>query len=179
MMNNVTTLSNWPVGSFDAPAAYRRHPTGGRPSPYAPLRRAHHPSPREQYGTASIRASAYKIRFSMLSNFPRRTGQLCGGFCHPESLQNSENAMRALILWAGLVIAWTALGVLISSFLSPQIGTILLLAMFFSGLVVSWIATVFVMDGSLKNFTAEREQLEAERIGREYMNRTNPQGLRP
>jgi hypothetical protein len=45
----------------------------------------------------------------------------------------------------------------------------------FSGLVISWIATVFVMDGSLKNFTAEREQLEAERIGRDYMNRTNPQ----
>jgi hypothetical protein len=35
------------------------------------------------------------------------------------------------------------------------------------------------MDGSLNNFFAEREQLEAERIGREYMNRTNPQGLRP
>jgi hypothetical protein len=72
------------------------------------------------------------------------------------------------------VIAWTALGVLISSFLSPQIGTILLLAMFFSGLVVSWIATVFVMDGSLNNFFAEREQLEAERVGKLYMNRTNP-----
>ena len=63
--------------------------------------------------------------------------------------------------------------------LSPQIGTVLLLAMFFSGLAVSWIATVFVMDGSLKNFTAEREQLEAERKGKEYMARTNPQGLRP
>ena len=83
--------------------------------------------------------------------------------------------MRALILWAELVIAWTALGVLISSFLSHQIGTVLLLAMFFSGLVVSWIATVFIMDGSLKNFTAERDQLEAERKGREYMARTNPQ----
>ena len=82
--------------------------------------------------------------------------------------------MKALILWAGLVIAWTALGVLISSFLSPQIGSIFLLAMFFSGLVVSWIATVFVMDGSLNNFFAEREQLEAERVGKLYMNRTNP-----
>jgi hypothetical protein len=85
--------------------------------------------------------------------------------------------MKALILWVGFVIAWTAAGVLIASYIegatSPQIGTIVLLAMFFSGLVVSWIATVFVMDGSLKNFTAEREQLEAERIGREYMNRTN------
>jgi RsiW-degrading membrane proteinase PrsW (M82 family) len=88
--------------------------------------------------------------------------------------------MKALILWAGFVIAWTALGVFISSFIervaSPQIGTVFLLAMFFSGLVVSWIATVLVMDGSLKNFTAEREQIEAERIGREYMARTNPQG---
>jgi hypothetical protein len=87
--------------------------------------------------------------------------------------------MKALILWVGFVIAWTAAGVLISSYVermtSPQIGNIVLLAMFFSGLVVSWIATVFVMDGSLKNFTAEREQLEAERIGKEYMNRTNPQ----
>ena len=84
--------------------------------------------------------------------------------------------MKALILYAGFVTAWTAAGVLINSYIdaSPQIGTIVLLAMFFSGLVVSWIATVFVMDGSLKNFFAEREQLEAERIGREYMNRTNP-----
>jgi hypothetical protein len=86
--------------------------------------------------------------------------------------------MKALILYAGFVIAWTAAGVLMDSYIervvSPQIGTIVLLAMFFSGLVVSWIATVFVMDGSLRNFFAEREQLEAERIGREYMNRTNP-----
>jgi RsiW-degrading membrane proteinase PrsW (M82 family) len=77
------------------------------------------------------------------------------------------------------VVAWTAAGVLIASYIdrvtSHQIGSIVLLAMFFSGLVVSWIATVFVMDGSLKNFFAEREQLEAERIGRQYMsNRTNP-----
>jgi hypothetical protein len=85
--------------------------------------------------------------------------------------------MKGLIVYGGFVIAWTAAGVLIASYIervtSPQIGTIVLLAMFFSGLVVSWIATVFVMDGSLKNFTAEREQLEAERIGRDYMNRSN------
>jgi hypothetical protein len=91
-----------------------------------------------------------------------------------------RDAMKALILYAGFVIAWTAAGVLISSYVeritSPQISTIVLLAMFFSSLVVSWIATVFVMDGSLKNFTAEREQIEAERIGKEYIARTNPQG---
>jgi hypothetical protein len=85
--------------------------------------------------------------------------------------------MKGLLLYVGFVVAWTAAGVLISSYIervtSPQIGTIVLLAMFFSGLVVSWIATVFVMDGSLNNFFAEREQLEAERVGKLYMNRTD------
>jgi RsiW-degrading membrane proteinase PrsW (M82 family) len=88
-----------------------------------------------------------------------------------------EIAMKGLLLYVGFVIAWTAAGVLIASYIdrvtSHQIGSIVLLAMFFSGLVVSWIATVFVMDGSLNNFFAEREQLEAERIGKLYMNRTN------
>jgi hypothetical protein len=46
------------------------------------------------------------------------------------------------------------------------------LALFFTGLVVSWIATVFVMDGSLRNFYAEQEQIEAEKKGREYENRS-------
>ena len=86
--------------------------------------------------------------------------------------------MKGLILYVGFVIAWTAAGVLIASYIdrvtSHEIGSIVLLAMFFSGLVVSWIATVFVMDGSLNNFFAEREQLEAERVGKLYMNRTNP-----
>jgi hypothetical protein len=89
--------------------------------------------------------------------------------------------MRALILYVGFVIASTAAAVLIGSYIerqtSPQIGLIVILALFFTSLVVSWIATVFVMDGSLKNFRAEREQLEAERKGREYMDRSaNPQG---
>ena len=86
--------------------------------------------------------------------------------------------MKGLLLYVGFVIAWTAAGVLIASYIdrvtSHQIGSIVLLAMIFSGLVVSWIATVFVMDGSLNNFFAAREQLEAERVGKLYMNRTNP-----
>ena len=44
-----------------------------------------------------------------------------------------------------------------------------MLALFFTGLVISLIATVFIMDGSLKNFYAEQEQIEAERKGREYI----------
>ena len=88
--------------------------------------------------------------------------------------------MKALLLFVAFVIAWTATAVLISSYVdrmaSSAIGSVVLLAMFFSGLVVSWIATVFVMDGSLKNFHGEKEQVEAERIGREYMNRSNLKG---
>ena len=44
-----------------------------------------------------------------------------------------------------------------------------MMVLFFAGLVVSWIATVLVMDGSLKNFSAQKEQLEAEKKGREYL----------
>ena len=88
--------------------------------------------------------------------------------------------MKALILFAGFVVASTAAAVLVGSFIerqtSPQIGTIVMLAMFFGGIVVSWIATVFVMDGSLNNFYAEREQIEAERQGRAYMERNSPRG---
>jgi hypothetical protein len=84
--------------------------------------------------------------------------------------------MKALILYGGFVIASTAAAVLIGSYIehqtSPQVGTVVMLALFFTGLVVSWIATVFIMDGSLKNFFAEQDQVEVERKGREYMNRS-------
>jgi hypothetical protein len=86
------------------------------------------------------------------------------------------DTVKGLILFAGFVVASTAAAVLIGSFIerqtSPQVGTVVMLAMFFGGIVVSWIATVFVMDGSLNNFYAEGDQIEAERQGREYMKRT-------
>jgi RsiW-degrading membrane proteinase PrsW (M82 family) len=115
-----------------------------------------------------------QIGLRLLSNFPAAPRDIVRQVCLNRGLQNT---MKALILYVGFVVAWTAAGVLISSYIeratSPQISTIVLLAMFFSGLVVSWIATVFVMDGSLNNFFAEREQIEAERVGKLYMNRTD------
>jgi hypothetical protein len=49
--------------------------------------------------------------------------------------------MKALILFAGFVIASTAAAVLLGTFIerqtSPQVGTIVMLAMFFGGIVVS------------------------------------------
>jgi hypothetical protein len=83
--------------------------------------------------------------------------------------------MRGLALYAGFVIFSTVCAVLIGrsveSYSSSDIASIVMLGLFFVGLVVSWIATVLVMDGSLKNFSAEKEQLEAEKKGREYMAR--------
>jgi hypothetical protein len=83
--------------------------------------------------------------------------------------------MRSLALYTGFVIFSTVSAVLIGksieSYTSPDIGSLVMLGLFFVGLVGSWIATVLVMDGSLKNFRAEKEQLEAEKKGREYMAR--------
>ena len=84
--------------------------------------------------------------------------------------------MKGLLLYAAFVIASTVAAAVIGSYIevyvSPEIGTIVMLALFFTGLVVWWIATVFVIDCSLKNFNAEQEQLEAEKKGREYENRS-------
>jgi hypothetical protein len=81
-----------------------------------------------------------------------------------------ESAMKGLALYAIFVIFRTVGAVLIGfsveSYTSPDIGSIVLPIMFFVGLAVSWIATVFVMDGSLKNFfKAEKEQIESKRAG--------------
>jgi hypothetical protein len=94
---------------------------------------------------------------------------------HPDA-EFGLTPMKGLLLYAGFVIAGTAAAVVIGKFVepqtSPEVGTIVMLVLFFTSLVVSWIATVFVMDGSLKNFYAEQEQIEAEKQGREYEKRS-------
>jgi hypothetical protein len=81
--------------------------------------------------------------------------------------------MKGLALYVVFAISCTVGAVLIAfsieHYTSSDIGTLVLLGLFFVGLVVSWIAKVFVMDGSLKNFQAEKDQVEAEKKGREYM----------
>jgi hypothetical protein len=60
--------------------------------------------------------------------------------------------MKALLLFAAFVIATTAAAVLIGSYIerqtSAQMGTVVMLVLFFGGIVVSWIGTVFAMDHS-------------------------------
>jgi hypothetical protein len=64
--------------------------------------------------------------------------------------------MKGLALYVVFVIFCTVGAVLIGfsveHYTSSDIGSIVMLGLFFVDLVVSWIATVFVMDGSLKNF---------------------------
>ena len=59
--------------------------------------------------------------------------------------------MKGLALYAAFAIFCTVGAVLIGfsveHYTSADIGSLLLLGLFFVGLVVSWIATVLVMDG--------------------------------
>ena len=83
--------------------------------------------------------------------------------------------MKGLALHAVFVIFCTIGAVLIGFstelYASSEIDSLVMLGLFLVGFGVSWIATVFVMDGSLKSFAAGKEQIEAEKKGREYMAR--------
>jgi hypothetical protein len=82
--------------------------------------------------------------------------------------------MKGLMLYVVFLIAGAALAVLIGFYVQSQTSSgtslIVFLSLFFSNFAVSWIATIFIMDGSLKNAWGEQEQLEAERRGKALMN---------
>jgi hypothetical protein len=78
--------------------------------------------------------------------------------------------MKALILYvifvaAGALLA-TAVGYYIEIEVSATASLIVFLALFFTNFVVSWIAVIFVMDGSLKDAQGRQAQLDIERAGR-------------
>ena len=78
--------------------------------------------------------------------------------------------MKGLMLYVVFLVAGAALAALISFYVQSQTsaGTslIVFLTLFFSNFAVSWIATIFIMDGAW----GEQDQLEAERRGRAFMN---------
>lgn len=82
--------------------------------------------------------------------------------------------MKGLMLYVVFLVGGAGLAVLISFYVqsqtSPGVSLIVFLSLFFSNFAASWIATIFIMDGSLKNFWGEQEQLEAERRGKAFMN---------
>jgi hypothetical protein len=78
--------------------------------------------------------------------------------------------MKALILYVifvtiGALIA-TAIGYYIEIEVSAAASLIVFLALFFTNFAVSWVAVIYIMDGSLKDFRGEQAQLEIERAGR-------------
>jgi hypothetical protein len=78
--------------------------------------------------------------------------------------------MKALILYVAFVIigALISIGVgyYVEKEISATVSLVVFLAMFFSNFVVSWVAVVLAMDGSLKNIRGEAEQLAIEKAAR-------------
>lgn len=87
---------------------------------------------------------------------------------------HAERNTKGLMLYVVFLVVGAALAALISFYVQSQTsaGTslIVFLTLFFFNFAVSWIATIFIMDGSLNNAWGEQDQLEAERRGRAFMN---------
>ena len=81
--------------------------------------------------------------------------------------------MKALIIYVCFVIAGAVVSAGIGYYVEKQtssaISLIVFLTLFFANFVISWIATIFVMDGSLKNAQSRQDQLNVEKTGKASM----------
>jgi hypothetical protein len=81
--------------------------------------------------------------------------------------------MKALILYVvfvviGAIIA-TGIGYYVEIEFSSAASLVVFLALFFANFIVSWIAVILVMDGTLKDAQGRQAQLDIERSGRRAM----------
>jgi hypothetical protein len=78
--------------------------------------------------------------------------------------------MKALLLYVGFVVIGAviagAIGYYVETAVSATASLIVFLALFFANFAVSWIAVIFVMDGSLKDAQGRQAQAEIEKTGR-------------
>jgi hypothetical protein len=78
--------------------------------------------------------------------------------------------MKALILYVVFVIIGalvaSGIGYWIEKEFSSTLSLIVFLALFFANFGVSWIALIFVMDGSLKDIQGRQAQADIERAAR-------------
>jgi hypothetical protein len=78
--------------------------------------------------------------------------------------------MKALIMYVVFVIIGalvaSGIGYWVEKEFSSTLSLIVFLAMFFANFAVSWIAVIYVMDGSLKDAQGRQSQLDIERSGR-------------
>jgi len=82
--------------------------------------------------------------------------------------------MKALILYVAFVVIGaliaTGVGYYVEIEFSSTAALIVFLALFFTNFVVSWIAVIFAMDGTLKDAQGRQAQLDIERLGQRAMN---------
>jgi hypothetical protein len=75
--------------------------------------------------------------------------------------------MKALILYVVFVAAGAILAGLIGYYVEIEVSAtaslIVFLALFFTNFVASWIAVIFIMDGSLQDAQGRQAQMEIER----------------
>ena len=78
--------------------------------------------------------------------------------------------MKALILYVVFVVAGAFgaafIGTYIENHFSSALSLLVFLSLFFANFVVSWILTILVMDGSLRNAQGRQDQLNVERKGK-------------
>jgi hypothetical protein len=78
--------------------------------------------------------------------------------------------MKALILYVSFVVIGAAIAVAIGYAVEKEVSStaslIVFLALFFVNFAASWIAVIFVMDGSLENAQGRQDQLDIEKSGR-------------
>jgi hypothetical protein len=78
--------------------------------------------------------------------------------------------MKALILYVVFVAAGAIVAGLIGYYVEIEVSAtaslIVFLALFFTNFVASWIAVIFIMDGSLKDAQGRQAQMEIERRAR-------------
>ena len=78
--------------------------------------------------------------------------------------------MKALILYVIFVtigaLASGVIGYYVEIEVSSAASLIVFLALFFANFVVSWIAVIYIMDGSLKDAQGRQAQIDIERAAR-------------
>jgi hypothetical protein len=78
--------------------------------------------------------------------------------------------MKALILYVIFVTVGALVAGVIGYYVEIEVSAaaslIVFLALFFANFVVSWIAVIYIMDGSLKDAQGRQAQLDIEQAGR-------------
>jgi hypothetical protein len=75
--------------------------------------------------------------------------------------------MKALVLYVVFVVAGAIVAGLIGYYVEIEVSSaaslVVFLALFFANFAASWIAVIFIMDGSLQDAQGRRAQMEIER----------------